>query len=111
MKVTVHHLGRRDDGHPFDRLFGDQGEILTPATPEWPRHYTKVAEVEVHDEDTPEDACEGAFCATNHIDRPWWENANALRIGPPTRSTSVGDVVVVNDTPYRVAPCGFTRVE
>ena len=43
-----------------------------------------------------------AFQLTNHIDSAWWENEGVTRIGGETRSTSVGDVVVLNGEAFMV---------
>ena len=51
-----------------------------------------------------------AFQLTNHIDSAWWENEGVTRIGGETRSTSVGDVVVLNGEAFMVKGCGFAAV-
>lgn len=72
-------------GHATKPRFG-HGEA-----PIWPDEYITVAIV---DGDEPG----VAFQKTNHIDGPWWGNEGVTLVGSPNhRSTSVGDVVVMND--------------
>jgi hypothetical protein len=54
-----------------------------------------------------------AYQLTNHIDHAWWENAGVTLIGEPEhRSTSVGDVIVMDDgRVLRCANCGWDEVE
>jgi hypothetical protein len=72
----------------------------------WPLDYAHVADVEVDSHWTFDRALEIAFAATNHIDRPWWENENVSLLRK-SRSTSVGDVEVIDGIRFRVEPCGF----
>lgn len=69
---------------------------------EWPWEYTLVARVETDDVET-------AYELTNHIGCPWWENAGVERVGPETRSTSTGDVVVIGNTAYKCESCGWSE--
>lgn len=49
--------------------------------------------------------------ATNHIDCPWWENEGVTLVGEPNqRSTSVGDVVVVDGVAHRCLFAGWSLV-
>ena len=64
---------------------------------------TLVAEVETND-------LEEAFKLTNHIDRAWWENEGVKLIGEETRSSSMGDVFVINGEQHIVAMCGFEKI-
>lgn len=101
MKITVYHANRMPDGYMYDAHYHK-------APPAFPAECVKVAEVEVPDGLYPADACEEAFCLTNHIDCPWWENEGVTKmLLGPERSTSVGDVVVVNGEAFRVASFGF----
>ena len=66
----------------------------------WPEEYAKVAEVDT-------DQLEVAFELTNTIHRPWWTNPG-VRAVKPTRSTSVGDVLVTPDgKAHRCMPSGW----
>lgn len=69
----------------------------------WPEEYTPVAIVGT-------ESVETAFEKTNHIDEPWWNNEGVQRLGPETRSTSVGDVVVIGGTAMKVAGAGWEPV-
>jgi len=69
----------------------------------WPEEYNVVARVETGDLGT-------VFEKTNHIDHEWWDNDGVERIGPPTRSTSVGDVVVLDGVAHRCEPCGWSVI-
>jgi hypothetical protein len=72
--------------------------------------YKKVAEVEVKT-DSVDEALEYAFGMTNHIDRPWWENKCVTVVGEKNhRSTSVGDMAVVDGTEYICEMLGFKKV-
>lgn len=51
-----------------------------------------------------------AFEATNTIDRAWWENDNVKALVGPTRSTSVGDVLVYNGRAFRCAGAGWKEI-
>lgn len=70
----------------------------------WDRgEYELVAEVQATD-------VEEAFRLTNHIDHDWRENPGVVSFGP-ARSTSVGDVFMINDAHFVVAPCGTYAVQ
>jgi hypothetical protein len=74
--------------------------------PSYPDDYVMVAVVEG-------DSVDMAYQLTNHIDHAWWENAGVTLIGEPEhRSTSVGDVVVMDDgRVLRCANCGWDEME
>jgi hypothetical protein len=73
----------------------------------WPDEYRLVARVEVHDGVSPQNAAEEAFHRTQHIEEAWWKNEGVERVGPETRSTSVGDVVVVGEVGFLCDRCGW----
>ena len=51
------------------------------------------------------------FELTNHIDHDWTENSEVNLISNRTpRSTSVGDVIVVEDKHFLVEPVGWKEV-
>lgn len=88
---------RKRGAYPFD------GEAI------WPDEYRLVARVEVPEgtDVSPRDQAGLAFYRTNHIDVAWWENEGVERVGPETRSTSVGDVVVVGEVGLVCDRCGW----
>lgn len=94
--VQVHHDREPTFG------FGD-----VPAPP-WPDRYDRVATVRVQAHDH-EDAAERAFGLSQHIERDWRDNPQVVAKGPGrVRSTSVGDVVVVQLVEGD-DPAGWTR--
>jgi hypothetical protein len=66
-------------------------------------HYHPVASVEA-------ESLEAVFQLTNSIEQPWWYHRAVTPIpgAVPTRSTSVGDVVVQGHTVWMVDRFGFT---
>lgn len=58
--------------------------------PVFPEEYELVAVVDTDDVET-------AFRCTNHIDYSWWENVN-VELVKQSRSTSVGDVIIKEET-------------
>jgi len=94
--------------HVKDKNFFD------PPTHEWPDQFTQVAEIErtsdfggMQDEEVADEA----YVLTNHHSGSWWENDGVTLIGEKTRSTSVGDVIVVGDRAFLVAPVGFKEIK
>lgn len=80
-------------------------------SPAWdPANYTMVAVI-APDENGDPVSLDHAYEVTNSNFGPWWENEGVTRIGPKTRSTSVGDVIYRDGIAYRVASFGFDRVE
>jgi hypothetical protein len=81
-----------------DRFTGGFGQVQVT----FPLDYTLVAEV---DTDSPDEA----FRLTNAIEQPWHLNEEVRLTGEPTRSTSVGDVIVADDnkTLFLVLPVGM----
>lgn len=71
---------------------------------EFPREFTLVARIS----ECP--TLGAAFELTNHINRAWWENPGVERVGPPCRSTSVGDVVVFEGVAYRCELVGWSKI-
>lgn len=65
--------------------------------------YEKVAEVNTDD-------MEKAFELTNHIDSDWTKNADVTPLTTKNRSTSVGDVMVMNGEHYLVGMLGFVKI-
>ncbi len=85
----------------------DQATVFQPEPALWKeraRFYQLVALVEA-------DSLEEVFRLTNHIDHDWRENALVKTMSPnPTRSTSVGDVIVQDDKAWLVDRTGFRRI-
>ena len=80
-------------------------------TPEWPKAYNKVVEMKA--ECREDEVCaDYAFHVTNSIDEPWFEKTYAFEWVKEglLRSTSVGDVVTVNDVPYLCDSVGWTKI-
>lgn len=66
------------------------------------------------DKEEGEDVLDDAFRLTNHIDRAWWESGE-VECKKQSRSTSVGDVVVLewedgHEEIWGVAGCGWTKL-
>ena len=82
--------------------------------PAYPEGYKMVALLDVPekwDGENTEYLAGYAFSKTNHVDGEWWDNEGVTRIGPPCRSTSVGDVVVLPDgRVLRYENAGFAEV-
>ena len=53
---------------------------------------------------------ETAFKLTNSIDTAWWLNENVEPLTKGTRSTSVGDMVLIGTTKYKCEPMGWSKV-
>lgn len=68
----------------------------------FPDDYELVAEV-------ASDDLEVVYEKTNHIDRPWWENAGVTCV-KQSRSTSVGDVAEVSGKRFLCANFGWKGV-
>lgn len=82
----------------------ESGRSAFDGEAEWPGEYNLVALVETEEVDV-------AYELTNHISRPWWDNPGVERVGPETRSTSTGDVVVVGNRGFKCESCGWSEFE
>lgn len=115
MKIRVYHLDWKnlldDDllgsmlrflrrGHGFDdlarkcvnRIFTESDEYILTATVET-------------------NSLDGAYKLTNTIDFPWWHNVDVEPSVTETRSTSVGDLLLLEDgSIHLVRPCGFLEI-
>jgi len=71
--------------------------------------YQKIAYVSVNKNLTLIEKLEQAFTKTNNIDCAWWENKeiSALFAGKSCRSTSVGDIVMVDGKKYSCEDNGW----
>jgi hypothetical protein len=85
----------------------DQTTMFQPEPALWQKrdeYYQLVALVEAG-------SLEEVYRLTNHIDRDWRENALVKTMAvTPTRSTSVGDVIVQDDKAWLVDVVGFRRI-
>lgn len=120
MNVTVFHWdwskfeSKRDadsveNNLRYKILFGDVKAIETAMGLEATGKSTslilsKVADVEVED-------INQVFELTNHIDRSWTSNPGVTAMPGSHRSTSVGDVYLVDDAFYAVCNVGLKRLE
>ncbi len=95
------------------RLTGE-GRMYNPSHDgSWPldaEHYSLVADVEIPDGATDAEACEYAYDRTNTVHRAWWTHEGVTLCGPKTRSTSVGDIVVLDSGAFRVEGAGWSKV-
>ena len=77
-------------------------------------NYEKVAEVKIDDGNYDD-----VFRLTNHIDSPWWDNPGVFAVIESEdqeelkhRSTSVGDVIVLNSGDVMMVGCvGWEKIE
>jgi hypothetical protein len=84
--------------------------VVAPQAARWyadrSRHYTHVADVVA--------PLEQVFTLTNHIDRPWTSNPQVIwyTTASPVRSTSVGDVIVSQESgrAWLVMPVGLQEL-
>ena len=65
-----------------------------------------------HVADVETDDLEDAFERTNSIDQAWWLNKGVTKTFPGTgcRSTSVGDMAILNGVTYMCAGCGWEEL-
>jgi hypothetical protein len=73
----------------------DLHDMIAPQAEHWhgdrSRHYTHVADVVA--------PLAQVFALTNHIDRPWTDNPEVVwHTADPVRSTSVGDVILSEES-------------
>jgi len=99
MKVEVYHAKEPNFGFKLAH-FPD---------PKWPDEFTLVAEIN-SPRNNPFDALDDAYFLTNSIDKPWWEHKSVHAVVDRARSTSVGDVIIVDKIPYKVTMVGFEKI-
>jgi hypothetical protein len=58
-----------------------------------------------------DDALEKAWELTNSIDRPWQQNLGVVPFGSPNRSSSMGDMLVLNGQRYLCVAIGFEPMD
>ncbi len=109
MAVEVYHKKsfRELIKHPRD-WEGQHAALDAQKNAQWPKDYDHVATVECND-------LEVAFELTNSIEYGWWVNKGVTthgNAGGGCRSTSVGDVVILdNGETWKCAGCGWDRIE
>lgn len=104
-KILVYHV--KDTRALNERsLLSEIGDGMTPIN--FPENHELVAEVEVHSEGMR--ALDEAYKLTQNIEESWVKNAFVDAKGTRFRSTHIGDVLVMRNTPYVCAPIGWTKV-
>lgn len=68
--------------------------------------YVHVADVEVEFCSLNSLMLGRAFQLTNHIDQEWWLNEDVTLV-KESRSTSVGDILIIGNETYIVEPVGY----
>ena len=66
--------------------------------------YEMVSDMHFTEAKNHVEALDQAYAFSQNLDRPW-------RAGKPCRSTSVGDILEVENTLYIVAPMGFDEIK
>lgn len=78
----------------------------------WPDSFELAAEVPAPAETAADEAlCEHAYRLTQNLDSVWTEDYPDLATGASLRSTSVGDVIVVNDHVYVCVDFGWEEIK
>lgn len=74
--------------------------------------YKNVADLVVNDSGTLNEALERAYMLTQNLDRPWIEDYMHVKwLGDKhVRSSSVGDIFVIEGTRFVVDSAGFQRI-
>lgn len=83
----------------------------TIEAPRFPEDYTKVAVAEYPRTDPDSQILEKIWESTNTVDRAWYEGFSGQVIGGPHRSTSVGDIAVINDVSHVCVAVGWCRLD
>lgn len=105
MKIEVYHAVK------MDHFAEESQRHLAAMLFNYTSKFTHVGTVEVHPVcETADDKLNFAFERTNHIDQDWGLNESVTTHTPERRSTSVGDVLVMGNEVYLVAPVGFAFV-
>ena len=109
MLTKVFHL-TSDAYSTFLRLGGqdsDEGKaFLELAFRNFDTHYELTATVDQTDAFRQETAVSEAFGSTQNITCHWSELGGVTMVGTSMRSTSVGDIIEVRRSLYRIAACG-----
>ena len=104
MQAHVYHLTAKTPEARRDLYFA-----LTSTYEEiWAGKNDKAAYVKVAVVDGDLDE---AFELTNTIHQPWWKNAKVTPLLVNTRSTSVGDVIVLDGKPWICDAVGWVEID
>lgn len=105
--IAVFHLSRRcPDQQRADAMMGfDEDAHVVLCASMWVMGlYDCVGTVDTKNADL-------AYQLTNSIDCPWPENSGVSAVGPEQRSTSVGDILLMQDGKFwLVASMGFVDI-
>lgn len=94
--------------HADDAYISSRGRAACAGEGVFPNEFDLVARVELQEELTTDEALARAFNLTNHVDRPWWTNPGVTKVvSDDVRSTSTGDIVVIDDRAYRCESVGW----
>ena len=77
----------------------------------FPDAFVKAATIQLLYHEKPADALNRAYRMTQNDDYPWTSKQSIVSTGESGRSTSVGDVIMVNDEAFRCMPRGWAKVE
>ncbi len=106
-QITVYHLTLGGLRKGFDDVGRQQGRIATATKLRdamRDNRYRRVGTILA-------DSLNDAFRITNSIEDSWTKNPEVLGVAPGGhRSTSVGDVFVMNGIPHVVSSMGFTEL-
>ena len=108
MQVKIYHA-------PWDEMDRDErwnvmrGDVFDVRQTFLAGRYNIAATLEIVRKTIPE-VLEIAFEKTNHINYHWWENEEVINHVLGSRSTSVGDVAVVNGDAYLCARAGWQKI-
>ena len=77
----------------------------------FPEAFVKAATIQLLHHEKPTDALNRAYRMTQNDDYPWTNKKSIISTGLSGRSTSVGDVIMVDDKVYRCMPVGWEEVK
>lgn len=102
MLLHVYHAKLPNWGYPS----------LDRPDPVWPDDFEHVADVTINSHKSIEDALDSAFALTNHVWCDWHNppDPGVVCFVKSPRSTSVGDMIVVNRRRYLCIDAGWKRI-
>ena len=109
-KVKILHAGMHftfPDGRPSFAYKGSEEQLQYILDNK--DLYSLVAEFE-HPAKNTDALLDKAYLVTNSVDRPWVKNNGLTVYGYRHRSTSVGDIIIVNNVYFVVSPFGFDKM-
>ena len=77
----------------------------------FPDAFVKAATIQLLHNEKPADALNRAYRMTQNDDYAWTNKKSIVSTGQSGRSTSVGDVIMVNDKAWRCMPVGWQEVQ